>query len=261
MNISTKTAESISKMLKDTIIAKLETYKPETEQMPFHTRLLGKDRYALFSFIQSLNTTFGISVWEQVAVALAAGVGRRAERQYLLKGQIDGSTDNLITTIIHNLREGNVETDKTKETEVIRKSVMPAEPSSKDPDKVVDFMMEVDDRIELFDITSAKPNMKEFVALKTKLLRWTALNYSQEKDREVFTGIAIPYNPYYPKPYDRWTMKGLFDLRNREVMVGKEFWNHVAGGDVFEDLLDIFQKTGEELREIIDQTFSKFRMP
>ncbi|MDR0411845.1 MAG: TdeIII family type II restriction endonuclease, partial [Treponema sp.] len=27
--------------------------------MPFHYRLLGRDRMALFSFIQSLNTTFG----------------------------------------------------------------------------------------------------------------------------------------------------------------------------------------------------------
>nr|WP_197702009.1 TdeIII family type II restriction endonuclease [Candidatus Endomicrobium trichonymphae] len=36
--------------------------------MPFHTRLLGKDRMALFSFIHSLNTNFGTAVFEPVAL-------------------------------------------------------------------------------------------------------------------------------------------------------------------------------------------------
>ena len=39
--------------------------------MPFHTRLLGTDRLALYSFIHSLNTNSGTSVFEPVAVALA----------------------------------------------------------------------------------------------------------------------------------------------------------------------------------------------
>ena len=47
-------------------------YKPEPAAMPFHTRLLGTDRLALYSFIHSLNTNFGTSVFEPVAVALAA---------------------------------------------------------------------------------------------------------------------------------------------------------------------------------------------
>jgi hypothetical protein len=32
--------------------------------MPFHARLLGQDRMALFSFIHSLNTNFGTSINE-----------------------------------------------------------------------------------------------------------------------------------------------------------------------------------------------------
>ena len=55
-------------------------------------------------------------------------------------------------------------------------------------------------------------------------------------------------------------MKGLFDLQKNEVMVGEEFWDHVAGSSVYDELLDIFQSTGEELRDIIDQTFQKFRL-
>ena len=260
MNISNNAAMSISSMLKNTIITKLDAYKPETVQMPFHNRLLGKDRYELFSFIQSMNTTFGISIWEQVAVILAKEAGRNAERQKILAGQVDSSTDELITRLVHDLREGKARADKEEESEIIKKSIMSAQSRPEDSDRVVDFAMFVNNRMELYDITSAKPNMKEFASLKTKLLRWTALSYSQDRNHEVFTAIAIPYNPYLPKPYDRWTMRGLFDLERNEVMVGEEFWNHVGGGEIYDELLDIFQATGEELGEIIDKKFSEFRL-
>ena len=61
----------IKEKIKDCMREKFQSYSPETRHMPFHHRLLGKDRMALFSFIQSLNTTFGTSIYEPVAVALA----------------------------------------------------------------------------------------------------------------------------------------------------------------------------------------------
>jgi type II restriction enzyme len=41
--------------------------------------------------------------------------------------------------------------------------------------------------------------------------------------------------------------------------VGEEFWNFVAGDNIYEDLLDIFEKAGKELRIEIDKKFSEFR--
>ena len=110
-----------------------------------------------------------------------------------------------------------------------------------------------------FDITSVKPNIKEFVALKLKLLRWTALRLSQDNNVAVFTRLAIAYNPYYPEPYERWTLKGLYDLARGEILVGEEFWNFVAGDDIYKDLLDVFQEAGKKLRPEIDKRFVKFR--
>ncbi|WP_320415041.1 TdeIII family type II restriction endonuclease [Candidatus Thermokryptus mobilis] len=128
-----------------------------------------------------------------------------------------------------------------------------------DPDSVVDLFVKIKDEENYFDITSAKPNMKEFVALKLKLLRWTALRLSQDKNVKVFTRLAIPYNPYHPEPYERWTLKGLYDLENGEILVGEEFWNFVGSDNIYEELLDIFQKVGEELRDEIDEKFAEFR--
>ncbi len=62
---------AIKETIKKCLRTKFRYYKPETDKMPFHYRLLGKDRMALFSFIQSLNTTFGVSIYEPVAIALA----------------------------------------------------------------------------------------------------------------------------------------------------------------------------------------------
>lgn len=104
----------------------------------------------------------------------------------------------------------------------------------------MDLFIKTKDEENYFDITSAKPNMKEFVALKLKLLRWTGLRLSQDKNAKVFTRLAIPYNPYHPEPYERWTLKNLYDLENNEILVGKEFWNFVASNDVYEELLDVF---------------------
>lgn len=52
-------SDSIERLLKTVLRNKFEKYEPETNSMPFHTRLLGKDRLALFSFIHSMNTNFG----------------------------------------------------------------------------------------------------------------------------------------------------------------------------------------------------------
>ena len=72
----------IKDLIKRVIVEKLKTYKPETQSMPFHHRLLGKDRMALFSFIHSLNTTFGTSIFEPVAELLAKSRFKTVKRQY-----------------------------------------------------------------------------------------------------------------------------------------------------------------------------------
>ena len=258
MSLSVKTKNEIAGLLITRVSEKLIAYKPETVHMPFHHRLLGKDRYAMFSFMQSMNTTFGMSIWEQVAVFLVRGANNYAERQHKLLGEIDQETETFISDIHHKLRVGETTPNMIDETEQIRRRIKRGQ-AKVDPDSIVDLFARIEQTENYLDITSAKPNMKEFVALKLKLLRWTALRLSQDKNVQVFTRLAIPYNPYHPKPYERWTLKGLYDLENGEVLVGQEFWNFVAGGNIYNELLDIFQEVGEKLRVEIDKKFAEFR--
>lgn len=258
MNLTSQTKKRIENLLINTVREKLKKYQPETEHMPFHYRLLGKDRYAMFSFIQSMNTTFGMSIWEQLAIILAKGRGYVAERQYKLLGEIDPKTEKLINEIHYKLRKGEISPNKFQEIEKIRTSIKRGKEKT-DPDSVVDLFVKIKNEENYFEITSAKPNIKEFTALKLKLLRWIALRLSRKKKARVFTRLAIPYNPYHPQPYERWTLRGLYDLENGEILVGEEFWNFVGGGNIYEELLDIFQKVGEKLRPEIDEKFEKFR--
>lgn len=89
------------------------------------------------------------------------------------------------------------------------------------------------------------------------MLEWLAIYFYQNPKAKVNTLIAIPYNPYEPKPYARWTMKGMLDL-NHEVMVAEEFWDFLSGKGTYQDLLDCFEKAGIELRPEIDQYFKRF---
>ncbi|MGQ9571350.1 MAG: TdeIII family type II restriction endonuclease [Thermodesulfovibrionales bacterium] len=48
-------------------------------------------------------------------------------------------------------------------------------------------------------------------------------------------------------------------MKKGEILVGEEFWNFVASNNIYEELLDVFQMVGEELREEIDKKFEEFR--
>ena len=89
------------------------------------------------------------------------------------------------------------------------------------------------------------------------MLEWTAAIFALNPDAKVNTLIAIPYNPYEPEPYKRWTMRGMLDL-DKELKVGKEFWDFIGGDGAYEELLDCFEKVGLEMREEIDNYFKKF---
>ena len=77
MLLSNQQIIQVEDILKQSLRHKFQNYNPEPAIMPFHTRLLGKDRMALFSFIHSLNTNFGTTIFEPVAVALAATNSRK----------------------------------------------------------------------------------------------------------------------------------------------------------------------------------------
>lgn len=171
MGLSEKQIREVERILKSSLRSKFQDYNPEPASMPFHTRLLGKDRMALFSFIHSLNTNFGTAIFEPVALSLASASFSSAQSQQSAGNQISSEAHGVIQNIMDNL--------------------------------------------------------------------------------------ATPYNPYEPQAYNRWTMRGMLDLEN-ELKVAEEFWDFLGGHGAYQQLLNIFERAGIELRPEIDEYFSRY---
>lgn len=60
MPLSKEQWEKVENIIKDNLRKKFTTYKPETNSMPFHYRLLGKDRMALVFF----HSFFEYNLWD-----------------------------------------------------------------------------------------------------------------------------------------------------------------------------------------------------
>ena len=227
--------------------------------MPFHTRLLGTDRLALYSFIHSLNTNFGTSVFEPVAVALAKSNYADAKAQTKAGEYISQGAFQVIQEIITDLTAAQGTPDKPNEIERIRAVCQAGEMIKVKPTKIDVFVESKNGELFLFDIKTAKPNAGGFKEFKRTLLEWIAAVLADAPDTKVNSLIAIPYNPYAPEPYNRWTMRGMLDLPN-ELKVAEEFWDFLGGEGTYEILLDIFERVGIELRPEIDEYFHKFNL-
>lgn len=258
MSLSKPEIQSIEEVLKNCLRNKFKNYNPEPAAMPFHTRLLGTDRLALFSFIHSLNTNFGTSVFEPVAVEIAKKNFLAVQIHNKVGNQISESAHKVIQEIMDGLSTADVSPNKHKEIEAIRKVCQKGKMKKVKP-TVVDVWVESKSKeLFLFDIKTAKPNAGGFKEFKRTLLEWVAVVLAENPKAKINTLIAIPYNPYEPKPYSRWTMRGMLDLDN-ELKVGDEFWDFLGGKGTYPELLDCFERVGVELRPEIDKYFSRFK--
>lgn len=248
----------IKEKIKDCMRAKFQSYSPETRYMPFHHRLLGRDRMALYSFIQSLNTTFGVSIYEPVAVALAREKFRVAEVQVKPANKISTEAHQQIQTIMDELAVGDREPDKPPEIEEIREVCLTGTLNEVKLTQVDIWLENYEGELFLIDLKTVKPNKGNFKEFKRTLLEWAAAELARDPKVVVSTMIGIPYNPYEPKSYERWTLKGMLDL-NHEVLIAKELWDFIGGEGTYTELLNAFEDAGIELRDEIDSYFEKFR--
>lgn len=247
----------IKEKIKDCMQDKFRSYNRETKYMPFHHRLLGKDRMALFSFIQSLNTTFGTSFYEPVAVALARERFRVAETQVKPANEISSEAQKQIQTIMNELGTAERDPDKSQEIQEIRKVCRTGTFDTVKPTQVDVWLENYEGELFLFDLKTVKPNKGNFKEYKRTLLEWTAVELARDPEIVVNTMIAVPYNPYEPKPYQRWTLKGMLDLQH-DILIAEELWDFIGGEGTYTELLDAFELAGIELRDEIDEYFKQF---
>ncbi|MDR1876472.1 MAG: TdeIII family type II restriction endonuclease [Flavobacteriaceae bacterium] len=258
MPLTSQQKTHIQQVITTSLRNKFQNYNPEPASMPFHYRLLGKDRIALYSFIHSLSTNFGTSIFEPVAKSLALLRHADAASQQVAGVQISSEAHLVIQNIMDNLSTAIYTPNKLEEIQAIRAVSQKGEMKTVKPTKVDLKLIAHDGTIYLIDIKTAKPNAGGFKEFKRTLLEWVAATLAVNPDAKIHTLIAIPYNPYEPQPYNRWTMRGMLDLEN-ELKVAEEFWDFLGGEGTYTELLNCFEKAGVELRPEIDRYFEKFK--
>ncbi len=247
MALSKKQKEKIIALLEKKIEDKLKRYTRETSSMPFLTKLIqDSEKVAAYSFIHSMATTLGMSVYEDVSRIIAEESSKECFTKYDIGGVISKEQKSVIDNIIRKLRNSEKEVNHDKEKSLVL-SASAKDGKSQKEGRIADLYMLRNGMEHYFEIKTVKPNIDVFTKSKTKLLEWVA-----RRRKPVRTFLAFPYNPYHPQPYERFTEQGVLE-RKKEFLIGKEYWDFLGGEDTFEELLALFDLVGKKFKSEIQQ--------
>ena len=247
MALSNNQKNKITSLLEKKIEDKLKRYVRETSSMPFLTRLIQDgEKVAAYSFIHSIATTLGMSIYEDVSKIIMEESVKECFTKYDVGGVLSREQKSVIDDIVRKLRNGEKIVDHEEEVKLVL-SASARDGKSQKEGRLADFFMIRDGIEHYFEIKTVKPNIDVFTKSKTKLLEWVARRRSPIR---VF--LAFPYNPYYPQPYERFTEQGVLE-KGKEFLIGKEYWDFLGGENTFEQLLELFDFVGKKFKEKIQR--------
>jgi len=250
MVLSNQQKIEIKKIIKDAIIKKLSEYKLVGDVKPFHEKLFSKERIRETSFFHSCSTTIGVTLFQNIAYLIAKGNKnfKRVEKQFVVKGNFSNQAKSVIEDIIFDL--GRKQNDPKKRMPNIKeeiKEVLQVSGTGEKSSQIADlFVIDLKDNEIYIEIKTTKPNKGESEKIKRTLLKIVTL---RNKTVIVFCGIG--YNPYEPKEF-AWPLPLNYLKLGEDLLVGKQFWDFLGGNGTYEELLNVFEEAGEELKEKIE---------
>ncbi|MCS6994057.1 MAG: TdeIII family type II restriction endonuclease [Anaerolineales bacterium] len=251
MALSENQQKAITELLEKTIRSKLKRYDRETTSMPFLARLIqDSEKISAYSFIHSISTSLGMSIYEQASVIIASERGFECARNYGVGGAISREQRETIQRIVNQLRNKQRVANIQQEIQEVLGASWQGGVFQKSGN-IADFYMRKDGQEHFFEIKTVKPNIDVFEKSKTKLLEWVA-----RRRLAVNVHLAFPYNPYHPKPYSRYTEQGLMQP-GADLLVGEEYWDFIGGEQTFKDLLVVFDKVGKQFKNELSAKFKQ----
>ena len=237
--------EDIKRLLRKKLDEKLVKYERESSSMPFLVKIMQEpSQVAAYSFIHSISTTLGQSIYEEMAKIVASSRFDTVKTGYDVKGILSDEENLLIAQMMHEYKNKTRIANKISETNAI----LAVKSTSGNPHTArADLFLMKGDQEYYIEIKTAKPNIDVFNKSKEKLLTWIAL-----RKKPVTTIIAIPYNPLHPKPYTRFTIQGVLDL-DKDLYVAERFWDFLGGPNTYIEILEIFDEIGIEYKTKIQE--------
>lgn len=225
----------------------------------FFLEMFGKKVMFTSKLITSLQTAFGMSFYEQISKEIGELVGYEVQNQYKINGYLHTDAKNYLYDLLENLEYApSRETEYQRLSEIYEQHKGSIGPLTEIHDSTVDVFIKKPDGTEIFiDITTVKPNKKEFRTMKEKILKWyfLRLSHGNISPDKIKTYIAIPYNPESrtDNAYTRWN--NYYD--RQDLLVGDELWKLVSNDQFsLEDMIDVFKEIGIESKENIEKSLN-----
>src|SRR3990167_4804771 len=116
MAITLSQRQKSSQLLERKIDAKLKTYLRESTSMPFLSRLIqDSEKVAAYSFIHSLATSLGMSIYEDVSKIIASEHSQECFTKYGVGGVLSKQQKSVIADVITQLRNSPHKKSNIKE--------------------------------------------------------------------------------------------------------------------------------------------------
>ena len=239
MGLTLKQKKEVKDFIQKKLHEKIENYIPN-KTLDNHFAISGiipKKVRQQYSAIHSLLTALGMSFYEQIAVSIASNNSDVASRQWKSESKISNDRKQKIEEIIRKIGNKEKLPDMNSEIKEIL-SIPNNNLVETDAGQIVDVYFKRGEDEYYIDIKTIGPNKAGFLDHKRLTLTWIA-----RANKKIHPIIALPYNPYHPKPYKKVgsdVMQVGIDL-----VIGKDFWDLVGGSGCYEDLSKIFQEVGK----------------
>ncbi len=233
------------KIVKDEVLEKVAFDERKGEYKPFHSALIPLELLRIQSFFRSFSTSLGQGVFEYIAKLVASSNNKWIEvrSNHKFKAYSSPNIQSMVDTFIEDILN--------KKAKPYPYVTFPKPNSSATKNIVVDLSFK--DRktgtIYFIEIKSPKPNKDQTRQTKEKFLFLLA-TYPNSK-----VYYALPYNPYGERKENyKWSFTKMFFDLDKEVLIGKEFWDFIGGKNTYENILKIFKRVGEKKgKEIINR--------
>src|SRR3989338_2686436 len=120
MSLTKKQIEDIKNLLRQKIDEKLKNYARETSSMPFLAKLMqDSEKVDAYSFIHSLATTLGMSIYEKISEIVASLTYDEVKTGFDVEGEISDEENRVISKILQEIKNRTRKTNKEQEIKEI----------------------------------------------------------------------------------------------------------------------------------------------
>lgn len=239
MGLDQKQKKALDIMLETKFKRKISSFKrPITLDQHFaaiHTIPVKQRR--MYSGIQSLLTTFGQSFYEDMAISIASVHSNKVEHQMKTNSQISKDRISKIDEIIHDLQTKKRKPNMKKEIQEIL-NVPNNNLINDENGRIIDVYIKKGENEYYFELKTTLLNVSGIPNLKKQILKYVA-----RENRNIHAALVLPYNPYFPKPYNRHKILDVFENK-KDFLTGEDFWDLLGGKGAFKDIEDSFKKIG-----------------